>query len=107
MTKDAYFEMCEMLGEEPLEEEIPVEVGDFPELIQQCFLIYHLLPDTLDTMGGNFLGKNYSIVFNLFSVYNFEDTEIPIALDILQYMDSIRAKIISDKIKAESPVTKK
>ena len=32
MTKEAYFEMCEMLGSEPLESEIPLELDDFPDL---------------------------------------------------------------------------
>ena len=51
VSKDTYFEMCEMLGEEPNEDDIPLESTDFPELVQQCFAIYRLLPDIWDTMN--------------------------------------------------------
>jgi hypothetical protein len=104
MTKDAYFEMCEMLGQEPVEHEIPVEISDFPELVQQCFLIYRMLSDNWDNMGGGYMGKDYSMVFDLFRVYDIVHTEeILMCLDFLQHMDSIRQKLIAEKIKAKSP----
>jgi hypothetical protein len=104
MTKDAYFEMCEMLAQEPIEEEIPVEVSDFPDLVQQCFVLYGILADCWDSMGGGYLGKDYSIVFNLFQVYNILDAEeVLLCLDFLQHMDGVRQKLISEKIKAKSP----
>jgi hypothetical protein len=104
MSKDAYFEMCEALNQEPIEEEIPIELGDFPNLVQQCFVIYGILPDCWDSMGGGYMGKDYAIVFNLFNVYTITDhEEILLALDFLQHMDSVRQKIIQQKIKANSP----
>jgi hypothetical protein len=104
MTKDAYFEMCEMLGQEPNEEEIPVELSDFPELVQQCFVIYQVLADNWDSMGGGYMGKDYSIVFNLFDLYQItEPEEILLCLDFLQHMDGIRQKLIAEKIKAKNP----
>jgi hypothetical protein len=104
MSKDAYFEMCEMLNQEPIEEEIPVEIGDFPDLVQQCFVVYGILPDCWDSMGGGYMGKDYAIVFNLFQVYDITDSsEVLLSLDFLQHMDSIRQKLIAEKIKAKSP----
>jgi hypothetical protein len=104
MNKETYFEMCEMLGQEPLEHEIPVEVGDFPDLVQQCFVIYQMLPDSWDTMGGGYMGKDYSIVFQLFVVYSIVDNEeILLCLDFLQHMDGVRQKLIAQKLKSKSP----
>jgi hypothetical protein len=104
MSKDAYFEMCEMLKQEPIEEEIPVEVGDFPELVQQCFVLYGILPDNWDSMGGGYMGKDYSIVFNLFNLYQItEPEEVLLCMDFLQHMDGVRQKLIAEKIKAKSP----
>jgi hypothetical protein len=105
VSKDTYFEMCEMLGEEPNEDDIPLESTDFPELIQQCFAIYRLLPDIWDTMNGGYLGKDYTIVFNLFTMYKLENYEIPVAFGFLQNIDQIRSKSIAEKIKARSPST--
>jgi hypothetical protein len=102
MSKDAYFEMCEQLGEEPLEHEIPLELSDFPELVQQCFVMYGILSDNWDSMGGNYLGKDYSIVFKLFDIYQVSDpSEKLLSLDFMQHIDNVRAKLISDKIKAK------
>lgn len=106
MSKDSYFEMCEMLGQEPVDEDMPVELEDFPELVQQTFTIYSLLSDTWDNMGGGYLGKDYANLFNLLSVFDIEKTEALLVLDLLKYMDSIRGSIISEKIKARSPGTK-
>jgi hypothetical protein len=104
MTKDAYFEMCETMGHEPIEEEIPVEVSDFPDLVQQCFVIYNVLADCWDSMGGGYMGKDYSIVFSLLQVYQItEPEEILLCLDFLQHMDGVRQKLIAEKIKAKSP----
>lgn len=102
MTKEVYFEMCEQLGTEPLEDEIPLDMEDFPELVQQCFILYGLLTDKWDSMAGQYLGKDYNIVFNLFDVYQVEPEERLLTLGFLQQMDSIRGKIISDKIKEKT-----
>ena len=102
MTKDSYFEMCEMLGEEPIEAEIPLELSDLPEIVQQCFVMYGVLSDRWDSMGGNYLGKDYSILFNLFDIYQVSDpSEKLLSLEFLQHVDNVRSKLISDKIKAK------
>lgn len=104
MSKDAYFEMCEMLKQEPIDEEVPLELADFPELVQQCFIVYGILPDQWDSMGGGFMGKDYSIVFSLFQVYDIVDpAEVLLCLDFLQHMDGVRQKLIAEKIKSKSP----
>lgn len=107
MSKDAYYEMCDALSMDPVEEDIPLEYSDFPYLVQTCFLMYSKLRDVWDPMGGNYLGKDYSIIFKLFDLYYVEDQEERIlALDILQTMDNARSRLISDKIKTKSPKTK-
>lgn len=107
MSKDAYFEMCVALSIEPVEEDIPLEYSDFPYLVQVCFTIYSKLRDVWDPMGGNYLGKDLSIIFELFNLYYVDDQEERIlCLDILQTMDNSRSKIISDKIKTKAPKTK-
>lgn len=106
MTKQSYFDMCEELQVEPLLEEIPVEIEDFPPLVQQSFLLYNLLEDRWDTMGGGYLGKNYTIIFQLFELHEILAEEQLLVLQFLQCMDAIRQKIVSDKIKQKSPPTK-
>ncbi len=103
MTKDAYFEMCEALGTEPLEEQIPVEYEDLPIEVQQCFKFYKLLRDIWDPMGGAYLGKDMSTVFDIFELYTLDTEEKLLAIDILQDIDYERIRIISDKKKNAKP----
>lgn len=106
MTKDSYFEMCEMLGSDPNPDEIPVELDDFPDLVQQAFYIYSMLADTWDPMGGNYLGKNYAILFELLDLYEIQSHEAVLAIDFLQAMDQVRGEIISEKIRQRTPASK-
>lgn len=106
MTKDSYFEMCEMLGSDPIEEEIPVEINDFPSLVQDTFSLYNLLEDRWDSMAGAYLGKNFSILFELYKLFQIPKEEHLLALRFLQVMDSVRGELIGEKVKQKSSAAK-
>ena len=72
MTKEQYFEMCEMLGSEPLEEEIPVELYDLPLEVQEAYWVYTLLNDNWDSFGGNYLGKNLSGLLDIMNILKID-----------------------------------
>jgi hypothetical protein len=110
MSKDAYFEMCEALGSEPLEEEIPVDMEDFPPDVQQAFNIYYMLKDCWDSMGGGYLGKDMSNIFQFFDLYNIDGPDRLFSLSLIQHMDYIRSSIVSEKLNAsrkQKPSSKK
>lgn len=99
MTKEQYFEMCEQLGTEPVESEIPVEYSDFPAIVQTAFTIYYMLRDIWDPMGGNYMGKDTSVLFEFFNLYEIEHAERLLIVGLIQQMDNVRSKIISEKQK--------
>lgn len=101
MTKEAYFDMCEALGNEPIDSEIPVEMSDFPDLVQTAFSIYFSLKDIWDPMAGRYLGKDNSILFEFLRLHEVEDSEKLLIVSFMQYMDSIRSKIYSRQQKAQ------
>lgn len=106
MTKEAYFEMCEMLGSEPLDEEVPLELDDFPWLVQQAFVIYGMLSDIWEGMSGSYLGKDYSLLFNLFDLYGIDSAEEKLlATDFIKQIDAVRSKILYEKQKATKPAS--
>lgn len=108
MTKDAYYQMCEELSIEPVPEDIPLDINDFPELVQNCLLVYSKLKDIWDTMGGKYMGKDYNIVFDLFNLYSIEDQDEKIlAMDLMQIIDNTRMKLSSNKVVAENAKIKK
>lgn len=98
-----YFEMCDQLGQEPIEEEIPFEHEDFPDIAQAALTIYGILSDNWDTMGGSYLGKDYSIVFNLFDLYQIEKADQTLCMNLLLHLDGVRSKSVSDKQKQKAP----
>lgn len=99
MSKEAYFEMCEMLNSDPIESEIPVDISDFPQEVQKCFSIYSLLSDRWDSMSGVYFGKEYANLFNYFDLFNIDSSEYLFYISILRYMDSVRSDIIESKRK--------
>lgn len=102
MTKQSYYEMCEMLGNEPNPEEEPLEYSDFPLLFQVALQIYNTLPDQWDTMGGNYMGKDYTVVFQLYELYGVEPHERLLALQFMHRLDGVKTVLIAEKLKQKS-----
>lgn len=96
MTKDAYFEMCEMLGTEPIDSEIPIEYEDFPVEVQQAFIIYGKLRDDWDSMNGNYIGKHFEGIRDLFFILDVPVEDHKTMLELIDMIDQHRAKSIKD-----------
>ena len=90
MTKEQYFEMCETLGSQPLESEMPVEFDDFPDEVQMALSIYRVLRDEWEYMNGNYLGKNLNGIFDLFDVYDLDPKDKKYYLELIHIIDSVR-----------------
>jgi len=102
MTKEMYLDMCEQLGNEPIEEEIPLDIEDFPPEVQDAIQLYYRLKDTWDGMSGTYLGKNYSGIVDLMNVYEIEHANRRYILDWISVLDAARSKIIAAKQKASA-----
>lgn len=105
MTKEAYFEMCEMLGSEPVESEIPVEFDDFPLEVQQAFNAYRMLRDEWDTMNGNYLGKSLIGVKDVLEATEIEPVEHKFIIMLIRMIDTVRSDEINNKKKMEKPAS--
>ena len=103
MTKDQYFEMCEMLGSEPLDSEIPVEFEDFPFEVQQAFNAYRMLRDEWDTMNGNYLGKSLIGVKDVLEATEIEPSEQKFIIMLIRIIDNVRSDEINNKKKTQEP----
>jgi hypothetical protein len=99
MTKERYFEMCEALNSEPIEEQIPVEFEDLLTEVQEAFSIYSKLRDEWDPMNGVYLGKNFSGIMDIFTLYEVQDVDRRAIFDLLNTIDTHRTKIINAKLK--------
>ncbi len=95
MTKQQYFELCDMMGSEPIESEIPIEFDDLPLEVQEAYTIYVILQDNWEGMSGTYLGKNIIGITELFTLYGIDDGIT--CLNIIRILDKYRAKSIEDK----------
>lgn len=103
MTKETYFEMCEQLGTTPVEEEIPIELGEFPIEIQQIFSLHQMLEDKFSDFSGTYQGKVYS-GFPLFHVIYCEDLPMDWCLRILKFIDQLEIEESIRKQKSKNKV---
>lgn len=90
------------MGTEPIEDEIPVDFSDFPIEMQQALLFYNKFPDIYEGMSGVFLGKNFSSAEFIFNSFDITLKERASLLDLMLLIDSCRAEILAEKVKAKS-----
>lgn len=98
MTRERYFELCDLMGSEPLESEIPVEISDLPHEVQLAFELYYLLPMDIAEFSGVYRGKHLDKLGFYFDVYDVEGSGMKrVLLKIITILDAIETKIINDK----------
>lgn len=102
MTKEAYFEMCEMMGQPVIELDIPVEFDDFPFEVQQAFSVYRMLRDEWDTMNGLYLGKSLIGIKDIFEATEIDHQDQKIVTILVRLIDEVRSNEINKK-KAQEP----
>jgi len=95
MTKQSYFEMCEAMNSQPAEEEIPLELADFPLEVEQAYNIYRSLQDKVDSFNGIYYGKALEYAPNLLEFFEIEDRQE--IFKILLIIDSLEAEQINKK----------
>ncbi len=105
MTKEMYFEMCEALGNEPVDSEIPVDFEDFPLEVQQAFSVYKMLRDEWDTMNGLYLGKSLIGIKDILEATEVEPDEHKLITMLVRMIDSVRADEINRKEQNKKPVS--
>lgn len=107
MTKEDYFDMCEMMGTQPVDSEIPVEISDFPIEFQTAFEIYYNLQDHWEGMSGTYMGKNTVGIGSIFDIFEIPIQERRTYLEYISLIDSERIKTIENKRKQEDSLKSK
>lgn len=72
MSAEQYFEMCEQMGWEPREEDIPVDASTLSLECQQALVVLNALPDKWEGMSGTWMGKDYAGLEAIFNIYEIE-----------------------------------
>lgn len=95
MTKAAYYEMCEALGSEPIDSEVPVEFDDLYLDVQEAFSIYSKLRDEFDSVNGHYLGKNYAGILDIFTILGVPEEDRKTVFDLIGIIDIHRSKAMA------------
>lgn len=93
--------MCEALGTEPVEEEIPLEYSDLPTEVQEAMIVYNMLQDNWDTMGGQYMGKVLAGIADIFEIAETEDPRT--TFFIIGLIDRTRSQLLNKKQTTEKP----
>jgi len=100
ITKEKYFEICEVTNSEVEPDKIPIDFSDLLIDTQVAMAIVQMLPDKWDGASGSYQGKDLSILPFLVEVYEIENK-----LDIVSLITIIINKssvITNDKINRQA-----
>lgn len=104
MNYEQYLMMCEQMGWEPKEEEIPLDPADLTIEAQQALLLLNVLPDKWEGMSGSWMGKDYSGLEAIMNIYEIEDRRK--AFELLQTAENELGKYYTEKRKQQESLSK-
>ena len=104
MTRDKYLEMMEQLNQEVIDEEIPPDFQDLPEIIVLAVNTFNSLGDRIYPEIG-YVGKDFTNLPFFINIHGIDDTEF--FLEILSWLDSRAIKKSSETMKKENEKLKR
>jgi hypothetical protein len=93
------------MGNQPVEEEIPVDFDEFPIEVQQAFGIYRMLRDEWDSINGLYLGKSLIGIKDILEAMEIEPSEQKFIIVLVRMIDEVRSNEINSKKKSEKPAS--
>ena len=105
MDIDQYLLMCEQMGWEPKEEEIPLDPSSLPIESQQALVLLNALPDKWEGTNGVWLGKDYAGLADIMSIYKIEDNKLEV-FELLKVCEVQLGKYYEQKRKEQEQLSK-
>ena len=90
--------MCEQMGWEPKEEDLPQDGSDLSLECQQALTILNALPDNWEGMNGTWLGKDYSGLSAVMDIYEIESRRE--VFELLKEAESTLGKYYAQQTKS-------
>ena len=73
MNQDQYIDMCEQMGWEPDESQMPKDPSLLSFEVQQALLLLNVLPDKWEGMSGTWLSKDYAGLDAILNIYDIDN----------------------------------
>ena len=97
MSKERYLEMCEMMGNDPVDSEIPVEYEDFPLDVQQALSVYRMLKDEWEGFNGLYLGKSFIGLTEVLDYMEVDISDRKLTVQLIKLIDNVRIELINKR----------
>jgi hypothetical protein len=96
--------MCEQMGWEPAEEELPLDPAYLDVNAQLALILLNVLPDKWEGMSGSWMGKDYSGLSAIMDIYDIEDKRE--VFELLQIAEDELGKYYRQKQKEQESLAK-
>ena len=103
MDAEQYLNMCEQMGWEPKEEELPKDPAYLSYNIQCALVLYNALPDKWEGMSGSWMGKDYSGLMDIMNIYRIDNKRE--VFDLLKIAEGEASKFYAEKAKQQESLS--
>jgi hypothetical protein len=104
MDLDQYLQMCEQMGWEPRDEEMPKDPSHLSYNVQGALILYNALPDIWEGMSGTWMGKDYSGLMDIMDIYQLENKRE--VFELLKVAEGEASKFYAEKAKQQESLNK-
>jgi hypothetical protein len=104
MSQDQYIDMCEQMGWEINEDDIPKDPSAFALEVQQALMLLNILPDKWEGMSGTWMGKDYAGLEAIMNIYEIIDRRL--VFDLVQLGENEMGKYYAQKQKERDSLAK-
>lgn len=96
--------MCEQMGWEPNEDEMPLDASFLSLEAQQALILLNALPDKWEGMSGSWMGKDYSGLLAILDIYEVDNRRE--VFELLQVAERELGKFYAQKHKEQENLAK-
>ena len=104
MNQDQYILMCEQMGWEIDENQLPRDPSTLSIECQQALLLLNTLPDKWEGMSGTWMGKDYAGLEAILNIYEIVDRRE--VFELLQVAEDEMGKFYAQKQKERESLNK-
>ena len=104
MDIEQYLQMCEQMGWEPKDEEIPKDPNDLSYNVQGALVLFNALPDIWEGMSGTWMGKDYSGLMDIMNIYGIDNKKE--AFTLLKIAEGEASKFYAEKQKQQETLNR-
>ena len=96
--------MCEQMGWEPDENQMPIDPSTLSLEVQQALVLLNALPDNWEGMSGSWMGKDYSGLSAIMDIYEIDDRRV--VFELLKQAEQELGEYYTQKQKEQESLSK-